>query len=148
MASLIENKKAYFNYEISDTYEAGVELFGFEVKSLRNHQGSLEGAYVIVRGNEAFLIGANIPAFQIKNAPENFDPLRTRKILLSKKEIDVLSKLDSKKGLTLVAISVYNKGRWMKLSFGVGRGKKKFDKRQTIQKRETDRTIRREFKDR
>lgn len=148
MANLIENKKAYFNYEITDTFEAGIELFGYEVKSLRNHQGSLDGAYVIIRGKEAFLIGANIPPFQIKNAPENFDPMRPRKILLSQKEIDTLSKTDMKKGLTLVAISVYNKGRWMKLSFGIGRGKKKFDKRETIKKRETDRNIRREFSDR
>jgi SsrA-binding protein len=144
--SLIDNKKAYFNYEISEKLDAGIELFGFEVKSLRKGQGSLEGSHITVRGNEAFLIGANIPAFQPANAPKDYNPLRNRKLLLTKKEIEEMQGIEKQKGLTMVPISVYNKGRKLKLSLGIGRGKKKFDKRETIKKRETDRETRRTLK--
>lgn len=142
----IQNKKAYFNYEILQEFEAGLELLGFEVKSIRTGLGSLEGAYVIVRGNEAFLTGATIPAFQPKNAPSSYDPLRTRRLLLSQKEIAELGRADSKKGLTIVPLSVYNKGRHLKIKIGIARGKKQFDKRETIKKRDTDREIRRTLK--
>jgi SsrA-binding protein len=144
--SLIQNKKAYFNYEIAEKFTAGIELFGFEVKSIREKKGQLEGAYVTIRGGEAFLIGANIPAYQPKNAPIDFDPLRNRKILLTKKEIKQLAETEGKKGLTVVAIAVYNAGRKLKLEIGIARGKKSFDKRETIKKRETDREIRRTLK--
>ena len=140
---LIQNKKVHFNYEITEKFTAGIELFGFEVKTLRKKQGSLEGAYITVRGGEAFLIGANIPAFQPKNAPEDFDPLRNRKLLLTKKELNELANNEDKKGLTIVAIAVYNMGRKLKLELGIARGKKTFDKRDTIKKREVDREIRR-----
>ena len=144
--ALIENKKARFNYEIGETYEAGIELFGYEVKSLRKGLGSLDGAYAVVRGGETFLIGAEIPPFQAKNAPANYDPRRNRKLLLTKKEIRALSQEENKKGLTIVPISVYNKGRKIKVTLGIGKGKKKFDKRQSIKKREADREIRRTLK--
>ena len=85
--SLIENRKVRFNYEITETIPAGIELFGFEVKSLRNGQGSLEGSYVTVRGGEAFVIGMQIPAYQENNTPKEYDPLRNRRLLLNKKEI-------------------------------------------------------------
>ena len=144
--ALIENKKARFNYEIGETYEAGIELFGYEVKSLRKGLGSLDGAYAVVRGGETFLIGAEIPPFQAKNAPANYDPRRNRKLLLTKKEIRALSQEENKKGLTIVPISVYSKGRKIKVTLGIGKGKKKFDKRQSIKKREADREIRRTLK--
>ncbi len=144
--SLVQNKKVYFNYEITERFTAGIELFGFEVKSLRQKHGQLDGAYVTVRGGEAFLIGANIPAFQPKNAPEDFDPLRNRKLLLTKKEIKQLAEVENKKGLTIVAIAVYNNKHKLKLEIGIARGKKEFDKRETIKKRETDREIRRTLK--
>lgn len=144
--SLIQNKKAYFNYEITEKFTAGIELFGFEVKSVREKKGQLEGAYITVRGGEAYLIGANIPAYQPKNAPVDFDPLRNRKLLLTKKEIKQLADVEAKKGLTIVAIAVYNAGRKLKLEIGVAKGKKSFDKRETIKKRETDREIRRTLK--
>ena len=86
MPSYAENRKARFNYEILEKYETGIELLGTEVKSVRGGQMSLEGAFVIVRGGEAFLINANIPPFQPKNAPSDYDPLRNRKILLTKKK--------------------------------------------------------------
>ena len=144
--ALIENKKARFNYEIGETYEAGIKLFGYEVKSLRKGLGSLDGAYAVVRGGETFLIGAEIPPFQAKNAPASYDPRRNRKLLLNKKEIRALSQEENKKGLTIVPISVYNKGRKIKVTLGIGKGKKKFDKRQSIKKREADREIRRTLK--
>lgn len=145
--SLVENKKVHFNYEILETLEAGIELFGHEVKSLRNKQGSLEGARVIVRGGEAYLVGATIPAYQPKNTDKNYEPGRNRKLLLNKKEIAEISGTESKKGLTIVPISVYNRGRKVKVSVGIVRGKKKYDKRETIKKRETDRNIRRTLKE-
>ncbi len=146
--SLITNRKASFNYEIIEKYVAGLELFGFEVKSLRKGQGSLEGSYVTVRGSEAFLIGSFIPPFQEKNAPADYDPRRNRKLLLTKLEIKKLSDIEKAKGLTIVPLSVYNKGRVLKVDLGVGKGKKKYDKRETIKKQDTDRETRREFKDR
>ena len=145
--ALIENRKARFNYEIAETYEAGIELFGYEVKSLRKGQGSLDGAYALVRGGEAFLIGADIPPYQAKNAPSSYDPRRNRKLLLTKKEIRELSQEENKKGLTIVPISVYNKSRKIKITLGIGKGKKRFDKRQSIQKREVDREMRRSLKE-
>ena len=108
---------------------------------------SLEGAFVIIRGGEAFLINSNIPPFQPKNAPLDYDPLRNRKLLLTKKEIKELSENEKNKSLTIVPISVYNKNRKIKLEIALAKGKKKFDKRETIKKRETDREIRREYKD-
>mgnify|MGYP000913193047 CR=1 FL=1 len=144
--SLIDNKKAYFDYDITQKYEAGIELLGFEVKSLKRGQGSLLGSYVIVRGDEAFVMNMQIPPFQSSNTPNDYNPERSRKILLSKKEIKELKEIEKQKGLTIVPIMVYNKGRKLKIEIGVARGKKRFDKRNTIKERETDIEIRREFK--
>jgi len=144
--ALIQSKKAYFNYEILEKIEAGIELYGFEVKSLKKGQGSLEGAYVIVRGNEAFVIGMQIPAYQPTNTPNSYDPARNRRLLVTKKEIERLSKEEAQKGLTIIPISVYNKGRKLKLEIAIVRGKKKYDKRETIKKRDTEREMRRNLK--
>ena len=144
--SLIENKKAYFNYEIGEKFDAGIELFGFEVKSIKDKKGSLEGAYIIVRGGEAYLINAHIPAYQPANAPKDYDPYRNRRLLLTKKELVELSSVEKTKGLTIVPISVYNKKSKLKLSFGIGRGKKQADKRQSIKKRDTERDLGRTLK--
>lgn len=146
--SLITNRKAGFDYEITENYTAGMELFGFEVKSLRKSQGSLEGSYVTIRGNEAFLINSFIPPFQEKNAPTDYDTRRKRKLLLTKKEIRELATIEKTKGLTIVPISVYNSGRVLKIDLGVGKGKKKHDKRETLKKEDTLRQTRREFSDR
>lgn len=144
--ALIQHPKATFDYEILETFEAGIELLGHEVKALRAHQGSLLGAYVVVRGGEAYLVGATIPPYQQNNTAKDYDPTRPRRLLLSKKELGILANTESTKGLTLIPISVYNKGRVLKLSVGIGRGKKKFDKRESIKKRETDREVRRTLK--
>lgn len=146
MASYAENRKARFDYEIIEKYEAGIELLGTEVKSVRSGRMSLEGAFVIVRGGEAFLINANIPPYQAANASKDYDPLRNRKIILTKKEIRELSDTEKNKSLTIVPISVYNKGKKIKIEISLVKGKKKFDKRESIKKRETDREIRREYK--
>ncbi len=146
MANYAENRKARFDYEILQSYVAGIELLGTEVKSVRDRRMSLEGAFVIERGGEVYLINANIPPYQIKNAPNDYDPLRNRRILLTKKEIAELAGNEKNKSLTIVPISVYNKGRKVKIELALVKGKKKFDKRETIKKRETDREIRREYK--
>lgn len=146
MSSLIENRKAHFNYEILETIEAGIELLGHEVKSLRKREGSLEGARVIVRGSEAFLVGATIPPYQPANTEKDYESSRNRKLLLNKKEIMLILGAESKKGLTIIPLSVYNKGRKIKVSVAIVRGKKKYDKRDSIKKRETDRDIRRTLK--
>ena len=142
----IQNKKAFFDYEILEKFTAGVELLGFEVKSIRNRQGSIEGAYVTVRGGEAYLLHAGIPAFQPGNTPKDYDPMRNRRLLLTKKEIALLAVNENKKGLTIVPISVYNHGRKIKIEIAVVRGKKKFDKREAIKKRDTERDLRRTLK--
>ncbi|MFA6300819.1 MAG: SsrA-binding protein SmpB [Candidatus Paceibacterota bacterium] len=146
MASYAENRKARFNYEFLEKYETGIELLGTEVKSVRGGQMSLEGAFIIVRGGEVFLINANIPPYQPQNSPKDYDSLRNRKLLLTKKEITELAGSEKNKSLTIVPISVYNKNRKIKVEIALVKGKKKIDKRETIKKRETDREIRREYK--
>ncbi|MFA6585824.1 MAG: SsrA-binding protein SmpB [Candidatus Paceibacterota bacterium] len=148
MAHYAENRKAIFNYEILEKYEAGIELLGVEVKSVRSGRMSLDGAFIIVRGGEAFLINANIPPYQVNNTSKDYDPLRNKKLLLTKKEINELTDSEKNKSLTIVPISVYNKGRKIKVELALAKGKKKRDKRESIKKRETDREIRREYKER
>ncbi len=146
MESYIESRKVRFNYELLENYSAGVELLGFEVKSVRAGHGSLEGAHIIIRGHEAYIVGMKIDPYQIGNTPPEYDREHTRKLLLTKKEILILEEQEAKKGLTLVPLSLYNKNGKIKLAFAVGRGKKQFDKRETIKKRDTDRDISRLLK--
>lgn len=143
---LIHNKKASFDYEILEKFTAGIELLGFEVKSIRQKLGSLEGAYVTVRGGEAYLMNSSIPPFQPNNTSKDYAPMRNRRLLLTKKEIALLASNESKKGLTIVPISMYNKGRKIKVDIAIARGKKKFDKRESLKKRETEREINRTLK--
>jgi len=146
MATFIENRKARFNYTIEDTYEAGIKLSGFEVKAIKKGMGNLTSAYCIIRGNEAYIINMHIPTYQPNNIDPFYDPDRNRKLLLSKKEINELIKKDNIKGLTLIPLSLYNKGRYIKVSIAVARGKKEFDKRESIKKRDIDREMRRTLK--
>jgi len=146
VSNLIENKKIFMNYEVLDEYEAGIELFGGEVKAIKSHHGSLEGARVLIRGGEVFLVGANIPPYQVNNASEAYEPDRTRRLLLKQKEILELFSRADERGLTIVPISMYNKGRLIKVKIAVVRGKKKFDKRQDIKKRDIEREIGRHLK--
>jgi SsrA-binding protein len=144
--SLIDNKRATFDFQILETIEAGMELLGFEVRSLRSGHGSLKGARVLARGGEAYLVGATIPAWQPANAPKSYDPERSRRLLLNTKEIDRIRGAESEKGLTIVPLSVYNKGRHLKLSIAIARGKKRGDKRSTITEREESIRMRRSLK--
>jgi SsrA-binding protein len=146
MKALVENKKAGLEYEFLDTFEAGIVLSGFEVKSLRKGQGQLAGARVVVRAGEAFLIGAAIPPYQEKNTPKSYDPERSRKLLLSKGEIADLASQEGQKGLTILPIMVYNSNRKLKLRLAVARHKKKHDKREALKERDAKRSIRRSLK--
>ena len=148
MNTLIDHKKAHFNYEILDTFEAGIELLGFEVKSLKKNQGSLEGAYVIVRGGEAYVLNMFIPPYQEKNTPGNNEPRRNRRLLLRKDEIGELAKIEAGKRLTIVPISIYTKNNRIKVSIASVRGKRKYDKRETTKRREGDREMERVMRDR
>lgn len=141
MTAYISNKKAHFNYEILETFEAGISLFGYEVKAVRAGRGKLEGGHVVVRGGEAFLVGASISHYQEANTPKNYDPERSRKLLFSKKELGHLETQGEQAGLTLVPIKLYNHGRNIKLEVALARGKKKQDKRESIKARDTKRDI-------
>ena len=144
--TLITHKRARFDFEILDTLEAGLELLGTEVKSLRKGQGKLEGAHVVIRGGEAFLVGAHIPPFQAKNVGGDYDPERSRRLLVTRDQIAELSQKSDQQGLTIVPLSVYNKGRNLKLSIAIARGKKKYDKREALKERDTKRSIERRLK--
>jgi SsrA-binding protein len=141
-----ENRKAHFNYEILEKITAGIELLGFEVKAVKAGRMTLDGAYVTIRGNEAFLIGAGITSLQPKNTPTDYDERRNRKLLLTKKEIARLAGTENQNGLTIIPLSVYNMGRKIKVELGLAKGKKTRDKRESIKSRESDREIRRTLK--
>lgn len=146
MPILLDNKKAYFDYEILEKIEAGLELLGWEVKSLRNGWGSLAGSRVIIRGGEAYLVGMDIQPHQPKNTPKETDERRTVKLLLTKKEINYLSGKSEKKGLTIIPLNIHIKGRKIKAGIAIVRGKKKYEKKEKIKKRDTEREMRREVK--
>jgi len=146
MEHLIENKKARLEYEFVDTFEAGMELRGHEAKSLRAGKASLVGSRVMVRGGEAYLVGATISVYQVGNTPKSYDPERSRRLLLSRKQIQELEGAESQNGLTLVPIMVYNKKRFIKLSFALARKKKKHDKRATLKERDDRRSMDRAMK--
>jgi SsrA-binding protein len=144
--SYANNKRAHFDYEILETIEGGLVLLGTEVKSVRAGRAKLDGGYVVVRGGEAYLVGVSIPAWQPANAEKQYDPERPRKLLLKEKELLKISRDTDKQGLTAVALSLYNSGRNIKLSFGIAKGKKKADKRETLKARDVKREIERTLK--
>ncbi len=146
MKAYAENKKAYFDYEILETFEAGIALKGYEVKSIKTGHINLAGAFAILRGNELYLLNAYIAPYQIKNMPVNYEPTQSRKLLLKKSEIKYLIGKIKERGLTLVPISVYNKKGLIKVKLGLARHKKKQDKREVIRKREAEREMRRNIK--
>jgi len=142
----IINKKASFNYEILDTYTAGIELLGLETKSIKTHNVSFEGSFVIIKKNEIFLKNLHISPYQENNTPESYDPLRLRKLLLTKKEIVEIEKKLKQNGLTVIPISMYNKERKIKVEIAIVRGKKKHDKRNDLKDRDAKRDIQRTLK--
>ena len=149
MPTLAYNRRATFDYEILESFEAGMVLFGYEVKAIKTGHLSLAGSYVTVRNGEVYLINAYIPPYQPKNTPADYEPTRTRKLLLRKSEIASLIGKTKQRGLTLVPLKAYTKKGKIKLEFALARGKRKFDKREKIIERETkrkiDRAIREKF---
>ena len=144
---LAANRAAFHNYHISDKYEAGIALTGTEVKSVMAGRIQLKESYVGVRDGEAWLFNAHISPYSHGNR-ENHEPLRTRKLLLHRREIDKLDEASVKQGMTLVATRVYMKNRHIKLEVGVARGKKLYDKRETELRRTADREARAQLKER
>ncbi len=147
MKILALNKKASFDYQILETYETGIVLFGYEVKSLRNGQANLKGAYITFKENnknrpEAFLVNAYIPLYKPAGKREEYNPERPRKILLKKKELDRLVGKKQEKGLTVIPIKLYTKSSFIKLEIAVVKGKKAFDKREDSKKKDIEKHIR------
>ncbi len=147
MATLAVNKRARFDYDISDKFEAGIVLLGYEVKSIKTGHISLKGSFVTLKKNkkgntEFFLVNAHIPLYEKATTIESYNPTRQRKLLLHKKEINRLIGKKQEQGLTFIPLKVYTTRGFVKLGFGIGRGKKKYDKRNAIKKRDTDRKIR------
>ena len=138
---LVTNKKAYFDYEILEKFEAGITLLGMEVKSLKQNKASIVGAYVVIKQHEAFLLNATISPYQPQNASPDYKPQRTRKLLLKNKEINYLSDKTKQQRLTLIPLKVYNKNGLIKIEIALVKGKKKFDNRETHKKREEKRKI-------
>jgi SsrA-binding protein len=139
---LVENKKLRLTYEVAETYQAGIELEGQEVKSLRQKLGSLEGSKVIIRGGEAFLVGAYIPPYQPANTPKSYDEHRTRKLLLNREEIARLAGEEETKGLTIHPISLYTTKNLVKCEIAVCKKLQKHDKRETLKKEIARRELR------
>jgi SsrA-binding protein len=152
MRVLAENKKVYFNYQILEKFEAGISLIGQEVKSLKTRGVNLAGSYVVIKRPtfggcpEAFWIGAKISPYQPKNVSPDYNPERSRKLLLTKKELSSLIGKTKQKGLTLIPLKLYTKNGKIKLEFGIAKGRRKFDKRELIKKREIERELKRELK--
>ena len=142
---IIKNKKARFDYEILDTFEAGIVLVGTEVKSIRMKKVSIQEAYARIVNGEIFLVGMNITIYDQGNR-YNHEPVRNRKLLLHKHEIKRLTGKLQEKGYTLVPLRMYIKNGKVKVELGLGRGKAKYDKRKTIQKRDIEREMQREMK--
>jgi len=146
MTTFIKNRKAHFDFEHLDTFEAGIVLSGSEVKSIRAGKGKLEGAFVKIYDGNPVLLGASITAYQPKNTPKDYNPEQPRQLLLSRKELNKLERQINESNLTLVPISFYNKSGKIKLSLALARGKKKADKRETLKQRDTKRDIDRTLK--
>jgi len=142
---IAKNPTAYHNYNIDDKIEAGIVLSGTEIKSIRNGKVNLKDAYAIIKNGEAFVMGMHISPYEHGNI-FNKDPLRTRKLLLNKKEINKLFGLIKQKGYSLVPISMYFKGSLVKIELGIGKGKKLYDKREEIAKKEANLRIQKEMK--
>ena len=138
------NARAYFDYQILETFEAGVVLAGYEVKAVKTSQVSLRGSYVKIINGQPVLLGALIAPYQPQNVPSDYDPQRTRRLLLKKKEVQCLLRKTVEMGATLVPRKIFGKNNLIKLELALARGKKKHDKRETIKKREAERILRRQ----
>jgi len=143
---IIQNKDVYRNYHILEKFEAGLELKGFEVKAIFSGKGSLKGSYVTKKGNELFLVNFYLPPYQEKNVFSGYDPLRPRKLLLKRKEINYLINQLKKPGLTIVPVRIYNKNNLIKVEIALVKGLKKHEKREKIKERDFQRLEERKLK--
>ena len=142
MRILTENKRVHFDFKIIERFTAGVVLTGHETKSVKTGRAQIAGAHVIIRGSEVFIVGMEIPSFQPKNAPEDYDPGRTKKLLLQKREIEKLfGKI--REGFTVVPLKIFEQKKRIKLEIALAKGLKKYDRREILKKREAEREIRR-----
>ena len=133
---IIENRQAKFNYELGENFEAGISLLGWEVKSIRSSRVDIKDSYILMKKGEAWIIGMSISPLQ--EVTHEVDPLRTRKLLLTKSELSKIFKGTQEKGLTCLPIRIFWKENLVKITVSLGKGKSKFDKRQSIKKREWD----------
>ena len=140
-----ENRRARFDYDIVETFEAGIELLGHEVKSARRGQMGLAGSYAVIRNGQVWLLNASIPPYQPKNTPASYDPARTRRLLLRADEIATLSGRLKEKSVSLIPVRAYLKHGLIKLELALARSRKKADRREYLKKREHGREMRQEL---
>lgn len=140
---LSENRRARFDYEILETIEAGIELQGFEVKSAKLGRMGIVGSYVLIKNGEVILLNSQIPPYQQNNTPKDYDPIRTRRLLLHKAEIIKLVGRLKEKSLSLIPLRVYVKNGFLKIELGLGKSRKKHDKRELLKKRAVEKEMRR-----
>ncbi|WP_031542565.1 SsrA-binding protein SmpB [Mesoplasma photuris] len=143
---IAKNKRAHFDYEILETFEAGLVLTGPEIKSIRAKEVSINEAFVLIRKQEAFIINMNVKKYEFSTNIAGVDPTRTRKLLLNKREIKNITKRVKLERLTIVPIKLYLKDNYAKLEIGIGRGKKSYDKRESIKERDIERKTNATFK--
>lgn len=146
MTREIINRRASFDYEILETYEAGVELLGFEAKAAKTGHLNLAGSFAVLRNEEVWLLNTTIPPHQPKNTPSDYDPTRSRRLLLHRSEIKELIGKSAQKGLTIVPLKAYTKHGRVKILIGLAKHKRAADKRETIKRRESEREIERGLK--
>ena len=146
MSDYAYNKKAHFDYEVLETIEAGLILNGNEVKSIRSGGSNLRGAFITFHDNQAWLTGSHVPKYKYSTVAKH-DPDRSRKLLLKSREMNYLRGKMQEKGLTIIPLALYNSGRLIKLKIAVARGKKRYDKRESIKNREVEREVRRKLKE-
>ena len=144
---IAKNPTAYHNYTIENTIETGIVLFGTEIKSIRNNNANLKDCYAYIKNGEVFICGMHINPYEHGNI-FNKDPIRDKKLLLNKSEIYKLINLTKQKGYSLIPISIYFKGSYIKVGLGVGKGKKLYDKRQDLAKKDANKQIAIELKNR
>jgi SsrA-binding protein len=132
----IQNPGVHYHYQILESFEAGIELKGFEVKALRESKGSLKGSYVTIKDNEVYLVNFNIPPYQPKNTPKDYDENRPRKLLLKRKEIKYLIGKIKEKKLIIIPTKIYSKRNLIKVEIALAKALKKYEKREKIKERE------------
>ena len=144
---IAKNPTAFHNYTIDDKLEAGIVLSGTEIKSIRNGKANLKDSYAIIKNGEIYIVGTHISPYEQGNI-FNKNPLRDRKLLLNKREINKLIGLTKQKGYSIIPLNMYFKGNLVKIELGIGKGKKLYDKREDIAKKDAERKIRQEYKQR